>query len=139
MNENKYSIILLSIMLDVIIDEIKSINTDPAAIPWVSDFLDGLLSPDTDPNLRHLLVSIGCSTFNTTFIDDYGYSPDGLGLSELKGKPQELVEKCLSKVLYKGRMFASEYVEEFARQTNFEPLSSILRTFMEYREARKAF
>ena len=68
---------------DSIEEEIRKHNTDPAAVPWVLDFLRGLLTPATDLRLKTVLVSIGCNTFNTTFPEDYDYSKDDL-------RPQKL-------------------------------------------------
>jgi hypothetical protein len=105
-------------MLDqVIIEEIKRHNSDPAAIPWVLDFLEQALPPNPDRNLLPLLIGIGCNAYNTTFIDDYDLSPDDLKLSELRDLPRDQIDQCLEALMRKSTaFFIPTYVAEFERK-----------------------
>ena len=104
-------------MLDEIIKaEIKKRNSDPAAIPWVKDFLQHALPPQPNRDLLNLLVGIGCEAYNTTFIGDYDKSPDGLGLSRIKNLPPEQIDMCLKALIRKATSTALfGYVAEFER------------------------
>ncbi len=112
-------------MLDEIIKaEIKQHNTDPAAIPWVKDFLQQALPPNPSKDLVNTLITIGCNAYNTTFIGDYDYSPDDLKLSRLRGLPQEQIDRCLSALVRKSiSNDISRYITEFEEQEN-QPMAA---------------
>lgn len=105
-------------MLDnLVIEEIREHESDPAAIPWVIDFLNKALPPNYTRELRSKLIGIGTRAYATTFIADYDSSPDGLKLSELRDLPKAQINQCLAALLSKSTaFFIPSYIEEFKRK-----------------------